>query len=70
VSTDLAPVRRGLCVFMQHAPRCRAHTCARITSCIVMHRTIATYLVLTLLSALLLLWAAALLAWLAMLWFG
>jgi hypothetical protein len=35
-----------------------------------MHRTIVTYLVLTLLSALLLLWAAALLAWLAMLWFG
>jgi hypothetical protein len=35
-----------------------------------MHRTIGTYLVLTLLSALLLLWAAALLVWLAMIWLG
>jgi hypothetical protein len=35
-----------------------------------MRRTIATYLVLTLLSALLLLWAAALLVWLAMIWLG
>jgi hypothetical protein len=35
-----------------------------------MHRTIVTYLVLTLLSTLLLLWAAALLVWLAMIWLG
>jgi hypothetical protein len=35
-----------------------------------MHRTIVTYLVLTLLSTLLLLWAAALLVWLALLWLG
>jgi hypothetical protein len=35
-----------------------------------MHRTIATYLVLTLLSTLSLLWAAALLVWLAMIWLG
>jgi hypothetical protein len=35
-----------------------------------MHRTIATYLVLTLLSTLLLLWAAALLVWPAMIWLG
>jgi hypothetical protein len=35
-----------------------------------MARTIVTYLVLTLLSALSLLWAAALLVWLAMLWLG
>jgi hypothetical protein len=35
-----------------------------------MGRIIVTYLVLTLLSALSLLWAAALLVWLAMLWIG
>jgi hypothetical protein len=35
-----------------------------------MHRTIVTYLVLTLLSTLLLLWAAALLVWLVMIWLG
>jgi hypothetical protein len=53
-----------------HAASGAELTCGSDFARIVMHRTIVTYLVLTLLSTLLLLWAAALLVWLALLWLG